>query len=141
MRPGSRAAALAAVERARAAGLKVSVDPASAAPLADDPAFLTRIGPIDLLLPNADEAAVLGARIDVPELVIKHGAGGATWTDGTASVTQAALPAEVVDTTGAGDAFAAGVLSSWPHGPPDAALRAGARCAALAVGGVGSRAA
>ncbi len=54
--------------------MKISVDPASAAPLANDPVFLQRIAPIDLLLPNADEAAVLGPQIDVPELVVKCGA-------------------------------------------------------------------
>ena len=41
-----------------------------------------RIAPIDLLLPNEDEAAVLGPQIDVPELVVKRGARGARWTDG-----------------------------------------------------------
>ena len=44
MRAGSRAAALAAIERAREAGMRISVDPASAAPLANDPVFLDRIG-------------------------------------------------------------------------------------------------
>ena len=52
---------MAAIDRARDAGMKISVDPASAAPLANDPVFLHRLAPIDLLLPNADEAAVLGA--------------------------------------------------------------------------------
>ena len=56
--------------------MKISVDPASAAPLANDPVFLDRIKPIDLLLPNQDEAAVLGPQIDVPELVITKGAAG-----------------------------------------------------------------
>ena len=36
------------------------VDPASAAPLAADPAFLDRARPVDLLLPNALEAEALG---------------------------------------------------------------------------------
>src|SRR4051812_37426077 len=40
LRPGSRAAAVAAIDRARDAGMKISVDPASAAPLANDPNFL-----------------------------------------------------------------------------------------------------
>ena len=142
LRPGSRAAALAAIERARDAGMRISVDPASAAPLANDPVFLDRIKPIDLLFPNRDEAAVLGPQIDVPELVITQGADGATWTDGIETVSERAIPLDdVVDTTGAGDAFAAGFLSAWP-GPPQAALAAGARLAARAVtqrGGVRRR--
>ncbi len=57
MRAGSRAAALAAMDRAREAGMRISVDPASAALLRADPAFLDRARPVDLLLPNADELA------------------------------------------------------------------------------------
>jgi ribokinase len=139
MRPGSRQAALEAIDRARENGMKISVDPASAAPLANDPVFLQRVAPIDLLLPNADEAAVLGPQIDVPELVITRGAMGATWTDGIETVAVRAVPVDdAVDTTGAGDAFAAGFLSAWP-GPPQQALEAGARLAAEAVTRVGSR--
>jgi sugar/nucleoside kinase (ribokinase family) len=44
----------------------------------------------------------------------------------------------VVDTTGAGDAFAAGFLSAWP-GDPREALAAGARLAAEAVAQAGGR--
>ena len=75
----------------------------------------------------------------MPELVITRGAGGATWTDGIATVSERAVPLDdVLDTTGAGDAFAAGFLSAWP-GPPEAALAAGARLAARAVTQAGGR--
>ena len=137
--PRLAAAALAAIERAREAGMRISIDPASAAPLANDPVFLDRIKPIDLLFPNRDEAAVLGPQIDVPELVITRGADGATWTDGIETVSERAIALDdVVDTTGAGDAFAAGFLSAWP-GPPQAALAAGTRLAARAVTQRGGR--
>ena len=138
LRHGPRAAALTAMDRAREAGMKISVDPASAAPLANDPVFLDRITPIDLLLPNEDEAAVLGPQLNVPEIVITRGARGATWTNGFESVDERAAPADVIDTTGAGDAFAAGLLSVWP---PDVqeALAAGARLAAEAVQRRGGR--
>jgi sugar/nucleoside kinase (ribokinase family) len=103
--------------------------------------FLQRIAPIDLLLPNADEAAVLGPQIDVPELVVKFGANGARWTNGVETVVGRAVSVdEVVDTTGAGDAFAAGFLSVWQTGMAGDALAAGAKCAARAVTRVGSRA-
>jgi sugar/nucleoside kinase (ribokinase family) len=138
LRHGSRAAALTAIDRARDAGMKISVDPASAAPLANDPIFLDRITPIDLLLPNEDEAEVLGRQLNVPEIVITRGARGATWTNGFETVEERAVPVDVVDTTGAGDAFAAGFLSVWP---PDVqeALAAGARLAAEAVQRRGGR--
>jgi ribokinase len=139
LRHGSRAAALTAIDRARDAGMKVSVDPASAAPLANDPIFLDRITPIDLLLPNEDEADVLGRQLNVPEIVVTRGARGATWSNGFETAEQRALPVDgVVDTTGAGDAFAAGFLSAWP-GPPEDALAAGARLAAQAVRIAGGR--
>jgi ribokinase len=138
LRHGPRAAALTAMDRARDAGMKISVDPASAAPLANDPVFLDRITPIDLLLPNEDEVEVLGRQLNVPEIVITRGARGSTWTDGFESVDERAMPADVVDTTGAGDAFAAGFLSVWPGSVPDA-LAAGARLAAEAVQRRGGR--
>jgi sugar/nucleoside kinase (ribokinase family) len=140
LRSGSRLAALEAIDRAHARGMKISVDPASAVPLANDPVFLARIAPIDLLLPNEDEAAVLGPQIDVPELVITRGRNGATWTDHRTTHTQAPLNVDdVIDTTGAGDAFAAGFLSAWPAGDPQQALQCGAELAAQAIGQPGGR--
>ena len=128
LRDGPRASALAAIERARAAGMTVSVDPSSWA--------LIRAGaipPVDLLLPNEREADVLGPGA---EMVVKLGAGGARWGD----VHVPAEPVEVVDTTGAGDAFAAGFLSARLAGAGRReALSAGCRVAAQAVASVGAR--
>jgi ribokinase len=137
LRAGPRAAARAALESARAAGMAISLDAASAAPLAAEPRLAQWAGEVDLLLANADEAPLTGG-IAARERVVKRGAGGAEWTDGARSVTVPAPAAQVVDTTGAGDAFAAGFLSAWP-GPPEAALAAGARLAAEAVARPGAR--
>ena len=128
LRDGPRASALAAIERARAAGMTVSVDPSSWA--------LIRPGAIpevDLLLPNEREAEVLGER---EGMVVKLGAAGARW----GSVRVPAVPVEVVDTTGAGDAFAAGFLTARLSGAdPRASLAAGCAAAARAVARVGAR--
>jgi ribokinase len=138
LRAGPRAAARAALEHARGAGMKISLDAASAAPLAAAPPELARwIGPVDLLFANADEAPFTAA-IDARERVVKRGAGGAEWTDFRRRAAAPALTTTVVDTTGAGDAFAAGFLSAWP-GPPEPALAAGARLAAEAVSRPGAR--
>jgi sugar/nucleoside kinase (ribokinase family) len=139
LRAGSRPAALDAMARARDAGMRIAVDPASAAPLAADPAFLDRARPVDLLLPNALEAEALGELRGASEWVVTLGAAGARWSDG---VRTASVPAvkvdDVVDTTGAGDAFAAGFLSAWP-GPAEEALAAGVKLAAEAVRQAGGR--
>jgi sugar/nucleoside kinase (ribokinase family) len=127
LRDGPRASALAAIERARAAGVTVSVDPSSWALLRPG-----AIPPVDLLLANAEEAA----RLDGGEMVVKLGAEGARWGD----VHVPAEPVAVVDTTGAGDAFAAGFLTARLRGAgPREALEEGCRVAARAVAQVGAR--
>jgi sugar/nucleoside kinase (ribokinase family) len=136
LRPETRAVALEALQRAR----RTAVDCASADPLRAEPSFLEWVTGVDLLLANEEEAEVLRPRAGVHarEVVIKRGAGGATWTDGERTLEVAARRADVVDTTGAGDSFAAGFLSRWDAGP-EAALEAAASLAAQAVGSVGGR--
>jgi sugar/nucleoside kinase (ribokinase family) len=152
---GPRPAGLAALERARAAAMTISVDPASAAPLraAGADAVLGWIAGADLLLPNRDEATALTGEDDperaartlveragVREVVVTLGADGALWTDGATVLRAPAPPAEVVDTTGAGDAFAAGWLAAR-HAGADArtALESACVTGARAVAGVGGR--
>jgi sugar/nucleoside kinase (ribokinase family) len=144
VREGPRAAAQAAIKQAVAAGMTVSVDPASAALLS--PGFLDLASGADLLLPNAAEAqaldgvAALTARF--PEVVVKLGAEGALWTNGNEEerVSAAALPAEPLDSTGAGDAFAAGLLAARVRGAsPREALTAACELAARAVVTLGAR--
>jgi ribokinase len=151
---GSRPAGLAALTAASAKGLTVSVDAASAAPLRDAgaEAFLDWVRETDLLLCNADEADVLagpGSAADqalrltahVRHAVVKQGAAGAVWAgrDGKVwSVAARAVPLK--DPTGAGDAFAAGLLTAWCSGEgPAAALEAGSALGAAAVSQVGAR--
>jgi ribokinase len=124
VRDGPRASALAAIERARAAGMSVSVDPS--------PLFRPGvIPPVDLLLPNEREADGLEG-----EMVVKLGPSGARWGD----VHVPAVPVEVVDTTGAGDAFAAGLLGARLDGAGRReALEAGCAAAARVVAQVGAR--
>jgi sugar/nucleoside kinase (ribokinase family) len=128
LREGPRASALAAIARARTAGMTVSVDPSSWALIRGD-----AIPEVDLLLPNEREAEVLGER---EGMVVKLGAAGARWGD----VVVPAVPVEVVDTTGAGDAFAAGFLGAWLAGAAKHdSLSAGCAAAARAVEQVGAR--
>ena len=75
------------------------------------------------------------------EVVVTLGADGALWTDGRACARADAVPVEdAVDSTGAGDAFAAGLLAARLDGAaPAEALAAGARLAAEAVTRPGGR--
>ncbi len=151
---GSRPGGLAALEAARERGITVSVDAASAAPLRRVGAevFLAWVRGADLLLCNADEAAVLAGPGSsaaqaaalahfARNVVVKRGGDGAVWhgDDGVLrSGTSVRVPMK--DPTGAGDAFAAGLLDAWCSGlSPDEALKAGAALGAAAVSRVGGR--
>jgi sugar/nucleoside kinase (ribokinase family) len=150
----SRAAGRHALVTARERGLTTSVDVASARPLqqAGPEAFLSWVGQVTLLLANADEAAVLTGERDAESaarelttvaehVVVKQGGAGAVWAKRDGSLTRfVARRVPVVDPTGAGDAFAAGLLAAWVSGadPREALERAGALGAA-AVSVVGAR--
>jgi ribokinase len=153
MNPGSRPFALDALRVARSRGWAVAIDAASAAPLATvgAAAFLEWIGRDVLLLANQDEALQL-TELDEPgaaaqslalrcgRAVVKRGAAGAVWSDGSGVWSTPAIATDVVDSTGAGDAFAAGFLTAQLSGTAlAAALSAGARLAARAVGQLGAR--
>lgn len=150
---GSREAALTALSLAAQARMTVSVDPSSAALLSQVGAarFLEWTRGVHLVLANEDEATVLTGERDpraaaaalgdtYGEVVVKLGAQGALWHKGFITASAPAERVEVVDTTGAGDAFAAGFLTAWLlHPEPETALAAGNRLAARAVGQVGAR--
>jgi len=74
----------------------------------------------DVVFANEDEERVAG-RVDDTAWILKRGAGGCSF-DGDE---RAAIPVEhVLDSTGAGDALAAG----WIVGGPELALEAASRC-------------
>ncbi|WP_329173424.1 carbohydrate kinase family protein [Streptomyces sp. NBC_01477] len=139
---------------ARARGLPVSVDPASAGFLRGlgVPRFLSLVSGTDLLLPNAAEAALLSGA-DEPAaaaaelsrrggtVVVTLGAGGALAAyGGRVTARTTAVAATAVDSTGAGDAFTGGLLAARLAGAGLAdALAAGCRAGAAAVAVVGGR--
>jgi ribokinase len=138
----SRAAGRYALRAATERGLTTSVDAASAGPLRrmGGEEFLAWVRGTDLLLANADEAVELPAELadHVRYAVIKRGPLGAVWSPPHVEVP--AEPATVVDVTGAGDAFAAGLLAAWCGGAsPEEALRAGTHLGARAVATAGAR--
>lgn len=138
---------------ARAGATPVSVDPASAEFLREVGVenFLQWTRGAAILFPNAEEAETLAGTSDpklqgerlaahYPLVVIKRGAGGCEAFAGSEHWRVEARPAEAVDTTGAGDAFAAGFLAARLSGASiEDGLRRGASAGAEAVGFVGGR--
>jgi sugar/nucleoside kinase (ribokinase family) len=151
----SRAAALAALGQAGQAGMTISVDGGSAAPLdrlGAEP-FLDLTSGATLLFVNEAQAKVLTGRDDgaqaarvltawYPEVVVKLGAEGALYANGRPDPIRAPAQAleRYVDGTGSGDAFCAGFLISWLDKKPKLeALVNGCRLAAQARSVVGAR--
>jgi sugar/nucleoside kinase (ribokinase family) len=111
------------------AGLTISLD------TNDDPADqwgdgIAGVLPyVDVLMPNEREAcklagtedfkkAVESLLKDIPLLVVKRGANGATAFTTEEEVSVKAIPVEVVDPVGAGDSFNAGFLHKWTQSKP-----------------------
>ncbi len=106
-----------------------------------------------MFFPNEVELRAL-TRLDDPEqavrslqsgptrVVAKLGAAGAmALDDGGRVVHVPAPPAEVIDTTGAGDSFDAGFLHAWLSGAGlEDSLRLGTACGALSTRGLGGTA-
>jgi sugar/nucleoside kinase (ribokinase family) len=123
--PPIQDAALGAAEHAQ----RISVDLSSTAALElvgveRFRALVAGVAP-DIVFANEAEAELVGP-LDVETLVIKRGARGCLVRTGGEGREYPARPADVVDTTGAGDALAAGFLL----GGPELGLEAAARCVA-----------
>ena len=143
---GSRAAGLAALEKARAVGWTTSVDPQAATHIAGVGAdtFLSWVDGVDLLLPNDSELEVLGGQEKVlrfvRSVVVTHGKDGASWHSGVSTASVAAPEVHQTDSTGAGDAFNAGLLSAFLAGAsPEEALLSGVKAGTAAAAKVGAR--
>ncbi len=140
-------AAQAALKIARDAGVVTLMNPAPAAELADN--FLALC---DYVTPNETEAATLtGLTVETPgearaaadallkrgvkAVVMTLGARGALYHDGAVSeLVPAYAVGKVVDTTGAGDAFAGGFAVALAEGrPPLDAVRFGCATAGISV--------
>jgi sugar/nucleoside kinase (ribokinase family) len=122
-------AAAKAAGAVKAAGGRISVDLSSASAIEAFGAERLRarlelLGP-DVVFANEDEERALGGPAPAVVTVLKRGADGILIRDGGEEAIPA-HPAEVIDTTGAGDALAAGYLV----GGPELALETAARCVA-----------
>ena len=158
--PTSAEALLSAVRQARSQGTAVALDvnwrPTFWDPVADpdagpDPKALAAIQPLlqqaaliklareeALWFFNTDDpGAIQQALPQRPDVVVTDGAEPLRWQLGEESGQQVAFqPPVVVDTTGAGDAFTAGLLHRWAAAPQER-IRFAAACGALVCGGAG----
>lgn len=153
--PESRAAMTGAIAVAKAAGRKVALTLSDAFVVdghRDEFFALMADGSIDLLFANDNEvrammqtddteAAVTALAARVPTLVCTHGAAGAEAHHGGEHARVGAESVErVVDTTGAGDLFAAGVFAGMAEGRSLAdCLTMGSVCAAEVISHYGAR--
>jgi ribokinase len=132
--------ALSAARVAREQGARVSVDVAawteirSYGPVAFRE-LLDEVAPDVLFATEAEWELLGGAYLTAPVGVLKRGARGCTVFTEDAKLDFAAVQAEVVDPTGAGDALAAGFLVG---GSLEKAARRGLDAAARCVANVGS---
>lgn len=142
------------IARAKAHGVTVCIDPASAGFINDFGVdqFLALCAGVDILRPNEDEACVLAGETDpsvateklterFPLVVTTLGSRGVLVGERGKPVTHVSVdPVTVVDPTGAGDSFNAGMLAALANGasPVESAVN-GARVAASGLLSVGGR--
>ena len=141
------------VAAARAGGALVAVDVLHPGHPQDLERLAGLLGTTDWFLPNSDQLLALTGRDDLSPAIadvlalgtsgvaVTCGADGClvAWQGGGAPVSLPAIKVDVVDTTGCGDAFTAGMLAGLLTGsdPVDAAWL-GIACGSLVATGLGS---
>ncbi|KLK90125.1 ribokinase [Microvirga vignae] len=138
------------IAMARNLGLTVSLDPSWDDHLIrQDADFFGICTGVDIFLPNIEEGKALTGENSAeailrslqkrfPLVALKRGERGAMASCGPTCVSAEALPVNVVDTTGAGDAFNAGFLHSWLGSSDlERSLAAGIEAGALSVQSAG----
>lgn len=125
---------------ARGVGVPVSFDPGRRL---DDRDFSETLALADLVFLNGREAQSIGVDSLVEQgrvVVVKRGEGGAVVHTSHGTVEHPGFSVDTVDTTGAGDAFAAGFIHVTHNGGgPREALEYANACGALATASPGAR--
>ena len=117
LRPETQPIANQVLEIVEQSPTRLVLDAASAAPIANTGVELVRryLQQADLVLANEDEFELLKGSNwtqSVNNLIVKLGANGAIWLiNGEPNCTVSANEVNVIDTTGAGDSFLAGLVS------------------------------
>lgn len=127
---------------ARNAGVSISLDCGWDEEAFQHPNLSELIGAVDIFLPNSAEATQLlenGGKLDMaPHTVVKLGSEGAELRSKDFYCKRPAQKVDVLDSTGAGDAFNAGFIDAWLNGLDGATcLDAGNKAGAIAVARIG----
>jgi sugar/nucleoside kinase (ribokinase family) len=154
LNPLARDGVLEMIEKIKADGLPIYFDPASVGAMKDvaDKELHNWFSMMDVLFVNEEESIYLTGSVEIERaldylldfsqvVVIKRGSAGAiAKARGFDSISLPGVAATVVDTTGAGDSFAAGFIASFSKNRDlTAALQAGTELAADCVAIVGGR--
>jgi len=130
------------IYEAQHGGAMVLIDPGSAGYIKDFGLedFKNAIYSCDILLPNQEEFELLGASL-AQITVVKNGSAGVdVYAEGIKMQTYAVEKISAVDPTGAGDAFAGGLVATLANEEPLAkAIQVGIETAAKAVQTIGAR--
>lgn len=149
----SRDSVIKMIKKIREAKIPVFLDPTTTGAMKVVPKseVLEWVGMVDGILLNNEEARYLGESDDLEEaeanlqkrtplVVIKLGSRGAMAVSGSQFAKVPAVTTNVVDTTGAGDSFAAGFIPKWLETSDlEQSLNAGTALAAKCVATVGAR--
>ena len=142
------------ITQIKARSLSIVMDPGTVGALRNIPAALITewLSQIDILILNEEEALYISKKENLkaalfhlaaltPLVIVKRGENGATAIfDHVRIVEVPAQKVDVIDTTGAGDSFAAGFMSAWYANPDlEMAIKGGITRASVCIAGVGAR--
>ena len=152
--PKSRKNVMEMIQQLKAFNIPIVLDPGTVGALRNIPPSLLAewLQLADVLILNEEEALYIGSETNVegalvnlaaltPLVIVKRGDKGAIAIFEHVMIVE--VPAdnvEVIDTTGAGDAFTAGFMSAWFNEPNlELAMRSGITRASICIAGVGAR--
>ncbi len=130
------------IYEAQHGGAMVLVDPGSSGYIKDFGLedFKNAIYASDVLIPNSEEFDLLGATLSQITVVKNGSAGVDAYAEGIKMKSYPVEKVEAVDPTGAGDAFAGGLVATLANQQPlDQAIQVGITAAAKAVQIIGAR--
>lgn len=152
--PKSRNSAFEIMQSIHSAGIPIVLDPGTVGALRSVPSSQINewLALSDILILNQEEAHFIanddeleGALIKLakltPLVIVKQGSKGSTAIYDRVMISEVpALPIDAIDTTGAGDAFAAGFMAKWFENEDlDEAIQYGGESARICIQKVGAR--